>query len=289
MFGGQAAVVKTAGGYVDDMIVKRSVGIKISLKPTSDRNRMGHLATIRKELDAARDAIAEDKQAEAKTTARRRSPTRRSRTTSRTRRPTTPRATRSRGRAAGSDKAAATRRRTPADAALVREALDQAAQGRRAGVHLLRTGDGRAAGDQAHQRLQAQGRAGARPGLPQGRQARSPRPSCRSSSTRRWSYWETDPRTGEERQIALPKIYRDAGVPVTFQVTGFAAGNLFRAPNLPPTVGHQLSVVPGGDGVKYGTPADEALNAITLRPAQALGVGASRARSNPAKTPTSRS
>ena len=50
-------------------------------------------------------------------------------------------------------------------------------------------------------------------------------------------YWETDARTGEERQVALPKVYRDAGVPVTFQVTGGAAGGLGRAPALPPTVG----------------------------------------------------
>ena len=27
-------------------------------------------------------------------------------------------------------------------------------------------------------------------------------------------YWETDPRTGEDKQIVLPKIYREAGVPV---------------------------------------------------------------------------
>jgi hypothetical protein len=55
MLGGQGAVIKTAGGYVDEMVVKRSVGIKISLRPVSDRNRMGHLAALRRELDAARD------------------------------------------------------------------------------------------------------------------------------------------------------------------------------------------------------------------------------------------
>src|SRR5947207_6885331 len=49
MFGGQAAVLKTAGEFVDQMIVKRAIGIKISLKPVGDRNRMGHFATLRKE------------------------------------------------------------------------------------------------------------------------------------------------------------------------------------------------------------------------------------------------
>src|SRR5262245_11339725 len=61
MFGGQAAVIKTAGQYVDEMIVKRQAGLKISLKPVGDRNRMGHIATMRKELDAARYAIEDAK------------------------------------------------------------------------------------------------------------------------------------------------------------------------------------------------------------------------------------
>src|SRR5581483_9641636 len=61
MLGGQGAVVKTAGTYVDEMVVKRSVGIKISLKPVGDRNRMGQLAALRKELDGARDAVADAK------------------------------------------------------------------------------------------------------------------------------------------------------------------------------------------------------------------------------------
>src|SRR5262249_44146315 len=59
MFGGQAAVVKTAGTYVEQMIIKRSVGLKISLKPVGERNRMGHVALIRKELDDARDTLAD--------------------------------------------------------------------------------------------------------------------------------------------------------------------------------------------------------------------------------------
>jgi imidazolonepropionase-like amidohydrolase len=87
-------------------------------------------------------------------------------------------------------------------------------------------------------------------------------------------YWETDPRTGEEKQVSLPKIYREAGVPVTFQVTGVAAGTLFRAPSLPPTVGTNYLWYQAATAVKHGMPADEALNAITLRSAQSLGVAA---------------
>ncbi len=47
MIGGQAAVIKTAGDYVDDMILKRHSGIKISLRPTSGASRMSHLAMLR--------------------------------------------------------------------------------------------------------------------------------------------------------------------------------------------------------------------------------------------------
>ena len=59
MIGGQAAVIKTAGGFVDQMIVKRQAGIKISLKPTANRSRMSHIVSLRKEFDAARDSIRE--------------------------------------------------------------------------------------------------------------------------------------------------------------------------------------------------------------------------------------
>src|SRR5262245_19990294 len=42
MFGRQGAIGKTAGGFVDDIGVERSVGLQISLRPTSDRHRHGH-------------------------------------------------------------------------------------------------------------------------------------------------------------------------------------------------------------------------------------------------------
>src|SRR5438477_5024374 len=57
MIGGQAAIIKTAGSYVEQMIVKRQAGIKISLRPPANRSRMSHLASLRKELDAARDTL----------------------------------------------------------------------------------------------------------------------------------------------------------------------------------------------------------------------------------------
>jgi imidazolonepropionase-like amidohydrolase len=87
-------------------------------------------------------------------------------------------------------------------------------------------------------------------------------------------FWETDPRTHEEHKIVLPKVYRDAGVPVTFQVTGAGAGNLFRAADLPATLGTNYLWYQAATAVKYGMPVPEALEAITLRPAKLLGVDA---------------
>lgn len=68
MIGGQAAILKTAGSYVDDMLLVRSAGLKISLQPPSG-SRMSHLAKLRRELETAKRQLAEkaekDKKAEA--------------------------------------------------------------------------------------------------------------------------------------------------------------------------------------------------------------------------------
>jgi amidohydrolase family protein len=85
-------------------------------------------------------------------------------------------------------------------------------------------------------------------------------------------FWETDPRTGEDRKIVVPRVYREAGVPVTFQVTGIAGGTLFRSPDLPATLGTNYLWYQAATAVKYGMPVPEALEALTLRPAKLLGV-----------------
>jgi hypothetical protein len=85
-------------------------------------------------------------------------------------------------------------------------------------------------------------------------------------------FWETDPRTGEDKQIILPQIYKQAGVNFCFETTGFQGGNLFRAATLPPTVGTNYLWFQAATAVKYGLPEKEALHAITVTPAQWLGV-----------------
>jgi imidazolonepropionase-like amidohydrolase len=269
MFGGQGAIVKTVGSLVDDMIVKRSVGIKISLRPMSDRNRMGHVAAIRKELDAARYALADAKKAaDAK-------PAEEKKGGAGGEQPPL---------AAGDDDTQPGRGRRPGagggqagfgqapDAALVREALVKLLKGEvLAFIYCELAMD-------VPQALKLINEYKLKAVLVLA-------PDCHKAVKQIAAaklpvildptlvYWETDARTGEERQIALPKLYRDAGVPVTYSVTGIAAGTLGRAPNLPPTVGTNYLWYQAATAVKHGTPADEALAAITLKAAQAIGIG----------------
>jgi imidazolonepropionase-like amidohydrolase len=277
MFGGQAAIVKTAGGYVDEMVVRRAMGLKISLRPVGDRNRMGHMATIRKELDAARDALA----AKAKTASTAR-PAGNGPVTD----PPPPMADdadpdtqQRRPRPAGGRGPA---NNEPVDAALVREALSRLLKGELLAyiycdlamdvpqaIKLIQEYKLKALlvlGQDCHKAV---------------KQIAAAKLSVILEPT--LVYWETDPRSGQEKQIVLPKIYRDAGVPVVFQVTAGAAGTLFRAPNLPPTIGTNYLWYQAATAVKHGMPAGEALNAITLRPAQLIGAGKSIGSLEPGK------
>jgi imidazolonepropionase-like amidohydrolase len=265
MFGGQAAIVKTAGMYVDDMVVKKSVGIKISLRPVADRNRMGHVATIRKELDAARDAVASNnKVGDAGR------PTESNPTTEAA--PTTAgdSDTQQRGRRGGFGGRPGNN--DPVDAALVREALTKLIKGEvLAFIYCELAMDVPQAIKLVNEyKLKAVLVLGQDCYRAVKQVAAAKLPVVLDPTL---VFWETDARTGEEKHISLPKIYHDAGVPVSFQVTGGAAGTLFRAPNLPPTIGSNYLWYQAATAVKYGIPADEALSAISLRPAQAIGIG----------------
>src|SRR5262245_12657922 len=266
MFGGQGAVIKTAGGYVNDMIVKRGVGIKVSLKPVGDRNRMGHLAALRKELDAARDAPAGEKKPEAETGG-----------AASTGRPadgtgdddggTQQRQPRRQGRPAGPAPAGED------DAALIRAALAKLLKGETlAFIYCELAMDVPQAVKLVNEyKLKAVLVLGPDCHKAARQVAASKLPVVLDPNL---VFWETDPRTGEDRQVALPKVYREAGVTPMFQVGGIAAGSLFRAPTLPPTLGTNYLWYQAATAVKYGTPPDEALRAITQRPAEALGVNA---------------
>jgi imidazolonepropionase-like amidohydrolase len=271
MIGGQAAVIKTAGTYVEQMIVRRHAGIKISLRPAEGRSRMSHLAALRKELDGARDALQDQL---------------------------------ARPKAAGAAPARKpVKAAAPAQPAAEPEKLPEPTQ-----PEPPAGGEGAAGGAQGQGDLAARREAllrllrGEMPAylycdaamdVPQALKlvkeyklkailvlghnchkaaklvAASKLPVILDPTL---VFWESDPRSGEDRKIILPKIYREAGVPLTFQVTGMAGGNLFRAPDLPATLGTNFLWYQAATAVKYGMPKDEALEAITLRPAKLLGI-----------------
>jgi imidazolonepropionase-like amidohydrolase len=58
MIGGQAAVVKPVGLMIEDMILRRSAGLKIALRPTGNRSRMSQMAALRRSLNDVRDYIS---------------------------------------------------------------------------------------------------------------------------------------------------------------------------------------------------------------------------------------
>ena len=74
-------------------------------------------------------------------------------------------------------------------------------------------------------------------------------------------YWRTDPRTGEDEKIVLPKIYGDKKIPVVFQVSTSSA-----------SVGSNYLWYQAATAVKYGMSEQDALAALTLTPAKMLGI-----------------
>jgi imidazolonepropionase-like amidohydrolase len=265
MIGGQAAIIKTAGSYVEQMIVKRQAGLKISLRPAAGRSRMSHLASLRKELDAARDAVQNERD--------------RARVTSGDRKPDTPRASQN-GDQAGDptqpDPAGDNPDAAPGagmDAAAQREALVRLLKGQLPAIIYCD------AAMDVPQALRLTQEYKLKTILVLGHNCYKAAKQIADSKLPvildpTLVFWESDPRTGEDRKIALPRVYREAGVPMTFQVTGLAAGNLARAPDLPPTLGTNFLWYQAATAMKYGTPLPEALEAITLRPAKLLGVEA---------------
>lgn len=266
MFGGQGAIVKTAGPTVNEMVIKRGAGIKISLKPTADRSRMSHLAALRKELDAARIYLEEEKAKQ--------SP-----------KPTT--------------KAAASAQEPADDNTTVVDGFQRPQRGQRGNAP---RGDGGSVDAAQVRAALASLLKGEVPAyiycelamdVPQALRltkeyglktilvldkdcykaaklvAASGLPVILEPTL---VFWDTNPRTGEDEQINLVEIYRSEKVPFHVQATGFSSGNLFRQPNLPPTLGTNYLWYQAATLVKYGTPVHEALKLITSGAAQTIGV-----------------
>ncbi len=59
LLGGTGTVVSPRGRTVEDMLVKRYVGLKISLEPTRNTSRMGHMQRFRRYMDELKEYLEE--------------------------------------------------------------------------------------------------------------------------------------------------------------------------------------------------------------------------------------
>ncbi len=252
LIGGQAAILKTAGQYVNDMLLSREAGLKISLRPSSG-SRMSQMARLRQELDKARRALEKEK----------------------TEKPAEDTA---------ADKAAEEAPQTGSDSESSDES-EESSDGEKTDAAAANEDQGLAALGQALQgklpvfiycengmdviaALKLVKDYGLQPILVLGR-------DCHQAASQLAElelpvildptlvFWETNERTREDEKFELPKIYRDAGVPFVFQIDDSGSRT---------TLGSSYFWFQAATAVKYGMPESEALEALTLLPAKLLGI-----------------
>lgn len=273
MIGGRSAIIKTAGAYVDDMLLVRDAGLKISLRPIRG-SRMSHLARLRRELDVAKRAIEEEDEAKATEAAKEKADKKKPddgedpKDKDQEDKPQDDEkqddgkdedAKDEDGDSGKSDAAAEKpeeeeaeslkqlkrllRGKQPAfvycDRAMdVPQALTLAEEyGFEA--RLVLSQDCYKAAELLHERQQ---------------------PVILDPQL---VFWETDARTREDYKVVIPKIFADAGVPFLFQA------NLGSSPR---SVGSGYFWYQAATSVAYGLPESTALQRLTLEPAKLLGV-----------------
>ncbi len=252
LIGGQAAILKTAGQYVNDMLLTREAGLKLSLRPTSG-SRMSQMAKLRKELDKAKKAIeakekpaekANDKEPEKVDDGDATKP-------------------------APSDDGAApaegsndTAQADAQQAELGLQALIKAIKGESpvyiycengmdvvAALSLIKDYNLKpifVLGRDCHKAAKLLGERGETVILD---------PTL--------VFWETNPRTREDTKYVLPQVYRDAGVAFVFQTDDTGSRS---------NVGSGYFWFQAATAVKYGMSETDALTALTLAPAKLLGI-----------------
>ncbi len=260
LIGGQAAIIKTGGEFVDEMILKADAGIKISLRPVSV-SRMSHLAKLRKAFDDAKKKLDKknnkDEPKKKKTDPKKADSKKQSKSE-----------TDSKGdekkKTASKEKSSKEEPDNPADEK-VESALDKA-------MFALLSGEIPAIiyCDKAMdvgQALRLIDEYGLKAKLILGRDcykaaeqiAKSGLPVVLDPAL---VFWEEDPRTKEEEKIVQSKIFRDQNVKFAFQVSRASS----------PTLGNNYLWYQAATAIKYGMPEQEALEALTILPAKFHGV-----------------
>ncbi len=251
LIGGQAVILKTAGSYINDMLVKRNAGMKISLLPTSG-GRMSQMAKLRRELDKARAALEKRKAGEEVKAA-----------PEKTEPEAKPEETKSEeAKPADEEAPAATPTTDAGNAAKGLDAMIEIIEGKLpVFLYCDKAMDVTAAKQLVDEyKLNAIFVLGQNTYKAAGQLADRKQPVV---IDRNLIFWETDPRTREDKKIVLPEVFRKAKVPFVFQ----AGEGTVRTTSSSSFLWYQAAVA-----VKFGTPESEVLRSMALTPAELLGI-----------------
>jgi imidazolonepropionase-like amidohydrolase len=252
LVGGRTAILKTAGQYVDDMIVKRDAGVKIAMQPASG-SRMGHLARLRKELDKAKQSLEKRNKGEVNSKEPPKPATEEKKQED---------APKPEGEGEG---ASQPENNTASEAANASKGLDVLMDVVAGKIPVYLYCD--SAMDVANGKQLAKdynldcifvlGRT-AYKAVELFKDSKRP-----VVLDKNLVFWESEPRTRSESKVVLPKIFLEAKVPFVFQ-TGDGG---FRT-----TIGSSYLWYQAAVAVKAGMSEEAALRALTLTPAELLGV-----------------
>jgi len=269
MIGGQASIVKTAGRYVDDMLLMRSAGLKLSLQPPSG-SRMSHIARLRRELETAKRQLAEA--AEAKTDKPADGSDKPADGTDKPAPVEPPKPTEAEGNAASNSETIQEPERTEPAGDSAEKTAESAAATNQAVKDLL-SGKTRAmiycqnAADVGQAfRLMDDYRFAAILVLGQDCYQAADEIAKRGVPVildPTLVFWKRDPVTRVDEKIVLTKRYQDAGVKFLFQSNDSDSRQ---------SLGSSYFWFQAATAVQYGLSREEAIAALTLEPAKAMGI-----------------
>ena len=251
LIGGQAAVIKTGGDFVDEMILKPVAGIKISLRPVSG-GRMSHLAKLRKALNEAKKKL--DDKNKPKDDKNEKSDVKKD-------------ADKAKAETKKDDdkKTETSKPAEKKEEPKVESELDKAMFALLEGkipaiIYCEKAMDvGQAMRLIKEYKLDAKLVLGRECHKAAKQVAKMNLPVVLDSTL---VFWEEDPRTQEEEKIVLPEIFRKHNVKFVFQVGGSSSQ----------TLGSNFLWYQAATAVKYGMPVQDALEALTILPAKFHGI-----------------
>ena len=266
MIGGQAAVIKTSGEFLDEMILMPNAGVKISLRPVRG-SRMSHLAKLRKALNDAKKKLAkknkkkDDEKGEKKDTKKKadsdKADKKEKAKDKKDEKAETKKEVAKKETAKKADKKSTPEKpETELDKAMFKllkgelpaiiycdKAMDVGQALRLIEEFKLKAK--LVLGRDCHKAAKQVAKAGL--------------PVILDSTL---VFWEEDPRTKEETRIVVPQVFREHDVKFVYQV-----GRSNSA-----TLGNNYLWYQAATCVKYGMPEQEALESLTTLPAKFLGV-----------------